>query len=100
MVFLYVLASRARPGRSYVGVSNDTDKRLRQHNGEITGGARYTRRYRPWRVFARFRIHSRRAALPLEYRVKRPYATSDGTGPKGRVAAVRRVLARLFPPRG
>tara|TARA_Y100000992_G_C21260681_1_gene491115 strand:- start:42 stop:470 length:429 start_codon:yes stop_codon:yes gene_type:complete len=27
---------------TYVGVSNDVDKRLRAHNGEIKGGAKYT----------------------------------------------------------
>ncbi|MBA5248580.1 MAG: GIY-YIG nuclease family protein, partial [Gammaproteobacteria bacterium] len=27
----------------YCGVTNDIKKRLRQHNGEIVGGARYTR---------------------------------------------------------
>jgi predicted GIY-YIG superfamily endonuclease len=29
-------------GYTYVGVSNDVHKRLRAHNGEITGGAKYT----------------------------------------------------------
>lgn len=28
---------------TYAGVSNDPVKRLRKHNGEISGGARYTR---------------------------------------------------------
>lgn len=30
--------------RTYVGISNNTDRRLRQHNGEIVGGAKYTTR--------------------------------------------------------
>ena len=29
-------------GCTYVGVSNNVDKRLRAHNGEIKGGAKYT----------------------------------------------------------
>jgi predicted GIY-YIG superfamily endonuclease len=29
-------------GFTYVGVSNNVDKRLRAHNGEIKGGAKYT----------------------------------------------------------
>jgi len=29
-------------GATYVGVSNDVKKRLRAHNGEISGGAKYT----------------------------------------------------------
>ena len=29
-------------GYTYVGVSNNAEKRLRAHNGEISGGAKYT----------------------------------------------------------
>ena len=29
-------------GNTYVGVSNNVEKRLRAHNGEIKGGAKYT----------------------------------------------------------
>jgi len=29
-------------GYTYVGVSNNAEKRLRAHNGEIRGGAKYT----------------------------------------------------------
>jgi len=28
---------------TYVGVSNNAEKRLRAHNGEISGGAKYTK---------------------------------------------------------
>ncbi|HVK77967.1 MAG TPA: GIY-YIG nuclease family protein [Kofleriaceae bacterium] len=48
MWFVYVLVSRA--GRTYVGVAKDVARRLRQHNGELRGGARATRAGRPWRV--------------------------------------------------
>lgn len=34
--------------RTYVGCTNNVKKRLRQHNGEIKGGARYTHQGRPW----------------------------------------------------
>ena len=35
----YIIENR---GYTYVGVSNDANKRLRAHNGEIKGGAKYT----------------------------------------------------------
>ena len=49
----YLLRSCAPGGRSrrtYVGVTNDMVRRLRQHNGELAGGAKNTRVGRPWEV--------------------------------------------------
>jgi len=34
--------------KTYIGKSNDPHRRLRQHNGEIVGGACSTLRGRPW----------------------------------------------------
>jgi len=45
---MYVLASTDGK-RTYVGVTKDLHHRLRQHNGEIAGGAKATRG-RTWRV--------------------------------------------------
>lgn len=42
---LYIV--KCSDGSYYTGVTNDLDKRLRQHNGEIVGGAVYTRNKRP-----------------------------------------------------
>ena len=47
--FVYVLAS-SKLTRTYVGCTVDINRRLRQHNGELKGGARRTRAGRPWRV--------------------------------------------------
>jgi putative endonuclease len=46
--FVYVLVSTG--GRTYVGIATDVARRLRQHNGELAGGARATRGHRPWAV--------------------------------------------------
>lgn len=36
--------------RTYIGSTTDVKRRLRQHNGEIVGGARSTRGKGPWRI--------------------------------------------------
>lgn len=38
-------------GRTYVGSTTDVNRRLRQHNGELTGGARSTHQKGPWELY-------------------------------------------------
>ena len=51
MWYIYVLASTVRTV-TYVGCTNDVPRRVRQHNGELSGGARFTQRWRPWELKA------------------------------------------------
>lgn len=46
--YVYLLVSTVT-GRTYVGATTDPARRLRQHNGEIAGGARSTIPGRPWK---------------------------------------------------
>jgi predicted GIY-YIG superfamily endonuclease len=71
---------------TYVGVTNDMARRLRQHNGEICNGARQTHRVmaltgKPWRLlFIVSGFPSRRAALQLEWRMHRKTLGVTGLG--------------------
>jgi len=47
---VYMLVSCDKK-RTYIGCTNNLKRRLRQHNGEITGGARATQTSRPWSFF-------------------------------------------------
>ncbi|HRN95860.1 MAG TPA: GIY-YIG nuclease family protein [Candidatus Levybacteria bacterium] len=43
--FVYILL--CSDGTYYIGKTSDINNRLRKHNGEIKGGAKYTRSRRP-----------------------------------------------------
>lgn len=57
--------------RTYIGVSNNIHKRLRKHNGELTGGAKATRSGRPWRHICSISGFTKINSLRFEWRVKR-----------------------------
>jgi putative endonuclease len=67
----YLLKSETS-NRTYIGVTTNLKKRLRQHNGEICGGAKYTRSHRPWKpVLCVSGFYTKNQALSFEYRVKK-----------------------------
>lgn len=73
----YMLAST--DGRkTYVGATVNPDRRLRQHNGEITGGARATHGRQWRRIFLVDGFDDERAALRFEWRWK--YLTRQAPG--------------------
>ena len=55
----------------YTGVTNDISRRVRQHNGELAGGARYTRSRRPVRLYFYWTYDTRSEAQRAEYAFKR-----------------------------
>jgi putative endonuclease len=57
---------------SYVGMTNDIFKRLRQHNGEIKGGSRYTSKRKGWYpVLIIDGFQDMKSAMQCEWRFKR-----------------------------
>tara|TARA_B110000046_G_C12994440_1_gene399397 strand:- start:1550 stop:2002 length:453 start_codon:yes stop_codon:yes gene_type:complete len=73
--------------RAYIGATVDPRKRLRQHNGEIVGGAARTRNRGPWQfhcVVSGFRTW--KEALQYEWAAK--YYTRRARGINARKAAI------------
>lgn len=74
--YVYVIQSLIVPpgkkaGYTYVGATNNPVRRLKQHNGLLPGGARFTSRYPPWVPRALFGPYEgKRDALKAEYALK------------------------------
>ncbi|EPR39846.1 Excinuclease ABC C subunit domain protein [Desulfovibrio sp. X2] len=66
--FVYLV--RCADGTLYCGVTTDLSRRLAEHNGELPGGARYTRSRRPVSLAAAARVGDRAEACRLERRIK------------------------------
>ena len=102
-------AAAQRQGRTratcltYVGATVDLARRLRQHNGEIQGGAKYTRlgAKGSWSiVFTVEGFREQREALQFEWAIKHKVAAAgSGADPKPRRKRKRRPVSRA-PGRG
>lgn len=69
--YVYVLVSTVAK-RTYIGMTNSPRRRLQQHNGELPGGARYTKKARPWKIKRLYGpYHTRSEACKVEWRAKR-----------------------------
>ena len=55
----------------YCGITNNLNKRLRQHNGEIPGGAKYTRSRNPLKLVYQEEVETRSFALKREIAIKK-----------------------------
>jgi putative endonuclease len=67
--FVYML--RCADGSLYTGYTTDLAQRTRAHNGEIVGGARYTRGRRPVRLVYHCTYRDRSQALQAEADLKK-----------------------------
>ena len=61
----YVYLAKCADDTLYTGITNNLERRMKQHNGKLQGGARYTSGRRPvvlvWyeKVFSRSQAHKR-----------------------------------------
>lgn len=98
--FCYILVNKVN-NKTYVGYTNDPDKRLRQHNGELCGGAKYTtRQCGNWcflMLIQGITDLTKNQALSLEWWLKHPEGRRKTglkyVGSKGRILSSQVVLS-------
>ncbi len=67
--FIYIM--ECADGTFYTGKTNNLDKRLRQHNGEIVGGAFYTKNKRPVKLIYTEEYLTHKEAMRREFAIKK-----------------------------
>ncbi len=90
----YCLQSDKKPWCTYFGSTNNLKRRIRQHNGEITGGAKSTHANRPWHIWYIVRGfgENKKAALRYEWFCKFKHNRNWLKNKKGCSHKVKRVL--------
>ena len=63
MKFVYLLQSILRPDQRYVGITDDLQRRLREHN---TGESTHSAKYSPWKIVVAIRFSDDARATAFE----------------------------------
>jgi len=80
--------------KTYVGITKNLNKRIRQHNGEIKGGAKATVSGRPWEyVFVIFGFDDEKTVRQWEWRFHHPFVRRFGV--EGRFENLRNMLSSI-----
>ena len=69
---------------TYLGITNNSKKRLRQHNGEIKGGAKYTHSFKGdgrWIYYLKIKNLTKLEALSIERTAKNKRKKGKGKTP-------------------
>ena len=89
MWYCYLLKSG---NKTYVGATIDPDRRLRQHNGELSGGAKATRGYLWERVCLVGPFETEHDGLSFEYHWKHKSKKFKGTPIERRMKALELMI--------
>jgi len=91
---IYILINKFN-NYTYVGITNNEIRRLRQHNGELKGGARYTTNFKKdgeWVYYAQIKNVDKCTALSIEKKIKIHSKKFSGTPIEKRIKAVNYIL--------
>jgi len=99
--YCYILTNsfELHKNKTYNGSTNNPNRRLRQHNGELVGGAKYTKKFgnSSWKIYALLTgFPNHQNALQCEWRIKHPLnkrkSSREYLNPEGRIKGLCKVL--------
>lgn len=73
----YLIRSKSYPNHTYIGSTNNLEKRLKQHNQILAGGAKATKKHKDWELVKSVKRESMSNAISFEYYWKH-YKSSSG----------------------
>ena len=91
---VYVLVNTSH-NKTYIGITNKPERRIRQHNGELVGGAKYTTSNKAegeWKFYGFIRNLDKHTSLSLEKKIKIRSRKVSGTPIEKRLKAIGSLL--------
>jgi len=92
---LYLLINRSN-NCTYVGITNNPEQRLRKHNGELAGGAKYTKMKKGtglWEYYGFILGLEKRRALSIEKKIHIYSIKTNGKTPlEKRINCINNIL--------
>lgn len=95
LTYIIYILTNTEHNKTYVGITNNPIRRLRQHNGELVGGAKYTTSNKgngAWIIYGFIKNVNKSQALSLEKRIKIKSRKMTGTPIERRINAINILL--------
>jgi predicted GIY-YIG superfamily endonuclease len=96
--YIVYLLINTTHNKTYIGITNNQSRRIRQHNGEITGGARYTTSNKgegEWKYYGWIQANDvleKNLALSIEKKIKIRSKKLKGKPLERRIGAINTIL--------
>lgn len=91
---VYVLIN-TESNKTYVGITNKPERRIRQHNGDLVGGAKYTKINKgdgQWQFYGFIKNLEKIPSLSLEKKIQIKSRKMSGTPIERRLKAINNIL--------